>query len=199
MRTWGEIIDCLRNDTLKPELSIEKNYTSKYKEFVNEVIHYMTLFLKGINCTVTKTDYDHSTIDIAFEKSNKLFALRMYRWSLRIRIFAINDISDFDVCRYWYKQKIITIPPINPTNPFANPLANCKLPKHAKYKVGDLVYLSNSTPIYKKRTDSNKVFEIVEMYTYPASIMYSVKSVSFESAYYTRFAEGNLKKIIGGV
>lgn len=201
MRTWSDIISCLRDDAMDKEVSNRDKFTDVYKDFVSEVIYHITQFLKEVNYTMLKTHYDGSAIDIAFENKNKLFVARIYRWATRLRVYSIDSIEDFDTFNNWYKQASRNMPQVDPLNPLAplNPFLNFKLPKHKKFKVGDLVYLGKNAPWYKKKHDENKVLEVTNVIPYSSMIVYIVKSLSYESATYTRFAEGNLKKIEGGV
>ena len=160
-----------------------------------ELFKQSTQFLKEVNSTVLKTCYDGNTIDIAFENKNELFATRIYRWTTRLRVYSIDSIEDFDTFNNWYKQSSRNLLYVDPLNPFLD----FKLPKHKKFKVGDLVYLGKNAPWYKKEHDENKVLEVTNVIPYSSMIVYVVKSLSYESATYTRFAEGNLKKIEGGV
>ena len=198
MRTWSDIVFALQDEIMDKEAwksDGQSCYTDKYKEFMNEVIYHITEFLKVINGKVLKTRYDHVSVDIAFECNNELYIARIYKWATRLRIFSIDNISDFDNYHNWYRQTVHVLTAVNPLNPFVK----CKLPNHKKFKVGDLVYVGSSTPRYKKKHDSHKILRITGINVYSRSIMYSVVSQSPESVWYTQYAEGNLRLIKGGV
>ena len=195
MRTWSDIIFCLKDDAMDKEVSSRDKFTDVYKDFASEVIYHMTQFLKEVKSTVLKTRYDGSAIDIAFENKNELFVARIYRWATRLRVYSIDNIEDFDTYNNWYKQSSRYMTAVDPLNPFLD----FKLPKHKKFKVGDLVYLGKNVPWYKKENDGNKILKITNVIAYSSMIVYLVKSLSYKSETYNRFAEGNLKKIEGGV
>lgn len=198
MRTWSDIVFALQDEIMDKEAwqsDGQTCYTDRYKEFMNEVIYHITEFLKVINGKVLKTRYDHVSVDIAFECKNELYIVRIYKWATRLRIFSIDNINDFDTYRNWYRQTVHVLTAVNPLNPFER----CKLPSHKKFKVGDLVYLRNSTPRYKRKHDSHKVLKITGINIYSRCVMYSVVSQSYDAAWYTQYAEGNLRLIKGGV
>lgn len=195
MRTWSDIVLALQDEIMDKEAWQSQGqscYTDKYKEFMNEIIYHITEYLKVINGKVLKTKYDHISIDIAFECKSELYTVRIYKWATRLRIYSIDCISDFDDYHNWYRQTVHTLTEVNP-------FVKCKLPNHRKFKVGDLVYLRSSTPRYKKLHDSQKVLRITGINIYSRCIMYSVVSQSYDAAWYTQYAEGNLRLIKGGV
>lgn len=196
MRTWSDIVFALQDAIMDNEAWQSQGqscYTDRYKEFMNEIIYHITEYLKVINGKVLKTRYDHVCVDIAFECKNELYIVRIYKWATRLRIYSIDNISDFDSHHNWYRQTMHILTAVNPLNPFVK----CRLPNHKKFKVGDLVYLGSSTPRYKKKHDVRKVLQITGVNVYNKSIIYSVVSQSYKTAWYTKYAEGNLKKIKG--
>lgn len=192
MRTWNEICDCLSHDTMYKEVHTGESPGSKtYLEFANEVIHYLSEFIKEINAEVIESHFDDAVFDIIFKRDNKLYVSRNYRGSPRLYVYAIDKLEDYR--RDMYRQRKITM--LKDTNPYAR----IGLPKHSTLKIGDLVKLRKSTPYYKYKYDYNKVLRIENIIRRGTSVLYRVKSVGPKCEVYMRFAEGNLRKLDNGL
>ena len=212
MKTWEQVVNAIHDDLFseKHEVinenakSLDEMYSKEYVEFAHEVEYYLNVGLKEIGAKQLEFVYSGYRFNLFFEYENNEYLIDLSRWGGYCTIYAIPENLDKTNCHYFYGYKHRDINFCNVLNP-KELFKNIKLPKHAKYKVGDLVYINKKIlktyyGTYHKHRLCN-VYKIIKVSYKSNAVWYSLQDIKQEKPdnYFDSYAETNLTKFEGGI
>lgn len=213
MRTFDQVMNALFDDLFdenhdiinEKEKDLDKRYPKEYVEFAHEVEYYFNIGLKFINAKVIKFYFSGYNFCFFFELADSFYTLSVSRWGGYCTLYAIPEDSQnkpFDYL-YGYKHTEISLKgKLTPEDLFRV----IKLPRHARYKVGDLVYISPKIRKtfygrYSYNKYKNTIYKIIGVDYKSNAVWYSIEDIDAvkPAKYPDTFAETNLVKFNGGV
>lgn len=211
MKTWKQVLKAINDDLyidkyepINPKAkSPDAMYPKEFVEFAHEVEHYLKIGLNEINAKPYHYDYTGYRFYLYFKIDNNNYVISLGRYSTYCTIYALPDTISFGQCYFYgYKHRDIDI--LNVTDP-KNLFKNLTLPKHAKYKIGDLVYINKKIlktwyGVYHKNC-LRTIYKIIKVSYKSNAVWYSVQDIEKEKPdnYPDSYAETNLTKFEGGV
>ena len=213
MRTFTQVINALFDDLFEENHEVineqeedpDKKYPKEFVEFAHEVEHYVDIGLKFINAKIIKFSFSGYNFCFLVELDNKLYTLVISRWGGYCTLYAIPKNKKDKPFEYVYNYKHTEISLRGKSIP-EDLFRVIKLPNHAKYEVGDLVYISSRIRktyygMYSYKKHMNIVYKIVKVYYKSNAVWYAVEDINAvkPASYPDEFAETNLIKIKGGI
>lgn len=213
MRTFDQVMNALFNDLFREnhdtlnyeEQDPDKRYPKEFVEFAHEIEHYFSIGLKSINAKVIKFYFSGYDFYFFFELSGSFYTLSVSRWGGMSTLYAIPETEynkPFDYL-YCYKHTEISLQgKLTPEDLFRV----IKLPIHARYKIGDLVYISPKIRktfygSYAYNKHRNTIYKIIGVDYKSSAVWYSIEDIDAvkPAKYPDTFAETNLVKFNGGI
>lgn len=213
MRTFDQVMNALFDNLFKEnhdilnyeELDPDKRYPKEFVEFAHEIEHYFSIGLKFINAKVIKFYFSGYEFYFFFELAGNFYTLSVSRWGGTSTLYAVPEYKynkPFDYL-YCYKHTEISLSgKVTPEDLFRV----IKLPRHARYKIGDLVYISSKIRktyygSYTYNKHKNTIYKIIGVDYKSSAVWYSIEDIDAvkPAKYPDSFAETNLVKFNGGV
>ena len=212
MKTWEQIVNAIHDDLFseKHEVinenakSLDEMYRKEYVEFAHEVEYYLNVGLKEIGAKQLEFVYSGYKFNLYFEYKDNEYVIDLSRWGGYCTIYAIPEGLDKANHHYFYGYKHRDISFCSVLDP-KELFKNIKLPKHAKYKVGDLIYINSNIRKghYKSyyKNHLNIVYKIIKVCYRSNAIWYDVQDIKKDKPdqYPDSFAETNVTKFEGGI
>lgn len=212
MKTWQQVLQAIdgdlyygKHEIINPKAkSSDAMYPKEFVEFAHEVEHYLSIGLSGINTKPYHYDYTGYRFYLYFKIDNNNYVISLSRYGTYCTIYALPDTITLGE-RYFYGYKHRDIEILHVTDP-KDLFKNVALPKHAKYKVGDLVYVSPKIRktyygSYSYKKHKNTIYKIIRVDYKSNAVWYSIEDIDAvkPAKYPDEFAETNLVKFIEGI
>lgn len=209
MRTFDQVITDLMNDSLSHCNDVirqsiqdqDKKYDKAYVTFAHEVEHYLSLGVKGIGGTPIRFIFTGYRFTLVFSYKEKYYVISLARWRYHGEVYAVpkEDVEKDLGYLYSYKYTKFGMRGMedkntNPEDMFKHPF---KLPSHAKYNVGDFVYVNAKGYSYLR----SRIFKILSVEYERQKVRYTILDLHDEDKvqnhHYTY--ESQLTKLTGGL
>lgn len=213
MRTFDQVMNALFDDLFREnhdtlnyeEQDPDKKYPKEFVEFAHEIEHYFNIGLKFINAKIIKFHFSGYEFYFFFELAGNFYTLSVSRWGGTSTLYAVPETEHnkpFDSL-YGYKHTSISLKgKLTPEDLFKV----ITLPRHARYKIGDLVYINPKIRrtfygSYTYNNHRNTIYKIIGVDYKSSAVWYSIEDIEAvkPAKYPDTFAETNLVKFNGGV